>query len=150
MKTMLLAAALCLSLASCATADRLSSSDKLALYRAHAGEPVRDFRYFGQLNGWTELGDSALAVWTRPAEAWLLELGGPCMDLAYAPTIGVTNHMGTVSARFDSVIVSGGSMGMRVPCRIQSIRPLDVKALKASERELREARVQEREAASQE
>jgi len=132
-------------LAGCATAGKLSSSERLALYRAHAGAPVRDFQYFGSLNGWTELGDSALAVWTRPGEAWLLDLGGPCLDLSYSPAISVTNMMGRVSARFDRVIVHGTGPGMHVPCRIESIRPLDVKALRASEKELREAKIEARE-----
>ncbi len=137
------------ALVACATTGKLSGSERLELYRAHAGEPVRDFQYFGSLNGWTELGDSALAVWTRPGEAWLLDLGGPCMDLAYAPAISVSNMMGRVSARFDRVTVLGGAPGPRIPCRIESIRPLDVKALRASEQELREAKLQEREAAQQ-
>ncbi len=138
----LLAAAV---LAGCATAGRLSSSERLALYRAHAGAPVRDFQYFGSLNGWTELGDSALAVWTRPSEAWLLSLSGPCMDLSYAPAISVTNMMGRVSAKFDRVIVRGGSPGMvPMPCRIDTIQPLDVKALRVSEKELREAKIEAR------
>jgi len=33
---------------------------------------------------------------------------------------------------------------MRVPCRIDTIQPLDVKALRASEKELREARIEAR------
>jgi len=138
----LLAAA---ALAGCATTGRLSSSERLELYRAHAGAPVKDFQYFGSLNGWTELGDSALAVWTKPSEAWLLSLSGPCMDLSYAPAISVTNMMGRVSAKFDRVIVRGGSPGMApIPCRIDTIQPLDVKALRASEKELREARIEAR------
>lgn len=137
----LLAAAL---LAGCATAGKLTSDERLALYRAHAGAPVKDFQYFGSLNGWTELGDSALAVWTRPNEAWLLDLSGPCMDLSYAPAISVTNMMGRVSARFDKVIVRGTGPGPHFPCRIESIRPLDVKALRSSEKELREARIEAR------
>ena len=145
MNTLLTAVVLGLSLTACATAGRLSDAEKVELYRAHAGEPVRDFRYYGQLNGWTSLGDSALAVWTRPSEAWLLDLGGPCMDLSSAPTIGLTNHMGNVSAKFDSVIVYNTPTGFRVPCRIRDIRPLDVKALRISEKELREARLQQRE-----
>ena len=32
----------------------------------HTGAPVPSMQYFGSLNGWTELGDSALAVWTSP------------------------------------------------------------------------------------
>jgi len=143
----LLAAA---ALAGCATTGRLSSSERLELYRAHAGAPVKDFQYFGSLNGWTELGDSALAVWTRPSEAWLLSLSGPCMDLSYAPAISVTNMMGRVSAKFDRVIVRGGSPGMApIPCRIDTIQPLDVKALRASEKELREAKLEARESGQQ-
>ena len=141
MKKMLAAVMAAALLGGCATAGKLSSGERLDLYRAHAGEPVRDFQYFGSFNGWTELGDSALAVWTRPSQAWLLELGGPCMDLSYAPAISVTNMMGRVSARFDRVIVHGGSPGHHIPCRIESIRPLDVKALRVSEKELREAKI---------
>ncbi|KAG0735845.1 hypothetical protein G6F24_018574 [Rhizopus arrhizus] len=74
-------AGLCLALAACATTGRLSSAEKLDLYRAHAGAQQNDMQFFGSLNGWTELGDSALAVWTRPSEAYLLELNGPCQDL---------------------------------------------------------------------
>lgn len=133
------------TLAACATAGKLTDSERLALYRGHAGAPVRSFQYFNALNGWTELGDSALAVWTKPNEAWLLELGGPCMDLSYAPAISVTNMMGQVSARFDKVIVLGANPGIgRIPCRIESIRPVDVKAVRASEKQLRQAKLEAR------
>ncbi|MNM65298.1 hypothetical protein D3C81_767320 [compost metagenome] len=134
----LLAAAV---LVGCATTGKLTSGERLALYRAHAGEPVKDFRYFGSLNGWTELGDSALAVWTKPSEAWLLSLSGPCLDLSFAPAITVTNMMGQVSAKFDRVIVHGNGPMMHVPCRIDTIQPLDVKALRATEKQLREAKL---------
>ena len=98
MKKMLVAAMLAATLAGCATTGKLSSDERLQLYRSHAGAPVNSFKYFGSLNGWTELGDSALAVWTRPNEAWLLNLGGPCMDLSYAPAITVTDDtVGTFS-----------------------------------------------------
>ncbi|WP_282268802.1 DUF6491 family protein [Stenotrophomonas sp. PS02298] len=144
MKKMLVAMLLAAVLGGCATTGKLTSAERLDLYRAHAGEPVKNFRYFGSLNGWTELGDSALAVWTKPNEAWLLNLSGPCMDLSFAPAISITNMMGQVSARFDRVIVHGGGPMARVPCRIDSIQPLDVKSLRASEKELREAKVSER------
>ncbi|MGE8281640.1 MAG: DUF6491 family protein [Stenotrophomonas sp.] len=144
MKKLLVAATLAATLVGCATAGKLSSDERLQLYRSHAGAPVNSFKYFGSLNGWTELGDSALAVWTKPSEAWLLSLSGPCMDLSYAPAISVTNMMGQVSARFDRVIVLGGGPVGHVPCRIETIQPLDVKALKASEKELREAKIAER------
>lgn len=132
-----------LAVAGCATDPKQRDSEQLALYRAHAGEPVGSFDYFGRISGWTPLGDSALAVWTRPSQAWLLELTGPCQDLEYAPAIGLTGNMNRVYARFDKVLVnSRGPVDM--PCHIQQIRPLDVKALKAAQQELREARVQER------
>lgn len=134
-----------LALGGCASGTGLDDAGKLALYRAHAGAPKDSFTFFGSLNGWTPLGDSALAVWTRPGEAWLLELRGPCQDLDFSPAIGLTSSINRVHARFDKVLVrSPGSID--VPCYIDTIRPLDVKALRASEKELREARLQEREA----
>ena len=91
-------------LAGCATGPKLSTTEKLALYRDHAGEPVKDFRYFGTLNGWSPLGDAALAVWTKPSEAYLLELSGRCPDLEYAMAISITQFGNRVSARFDDVL----------------------------------------------
>jgi hypothetical protein len=143
MNTAWRAALAMLLLAGCAT-GRLSDQERLSLYRAHAGAPVQDFQYFGQLNGWIDLGDSALAVWSRPNQAYLLELDGPCTNLSYSPTILISNWMGRVSARFDRVQVIDGPGGINIPCRIRTIRPLDVKALRTSENELREAKLQER------
>lgn len=141
------AAATLLALVACASSQGLDAAAKRALYQSHAGEPVSSFRFFGSINGWTPLGDSALAVWTKPGEAWLLALQGPCSDLEFAPAIALTSQMNQVHARFDKVIAQGGG-SMRLPCHIREIRPLDVKALRASEKELREARAQEREAGS--
>ena len=125
------------SLAACATDPAKRDADNLALYSAHAGAPVREFRYFGSISSWTPLGDEALVVWTRPSEAWLLDLSGPCSDLEYAPAIGLTHTFNTVSARFDKVLVHGRS-NIQMPCQIAQIRPLDVKALKQARREARE------------
>jgi hypothetical protein len=149
MKRMLLLLALAFALGACASTPKQTDAEKLALYRTHAGEPVRDFQYFGNINGWSPIGDSVLVVWTKPSEAYLLELFGPCTDLGYAPAISLTNSMGRVSSRFDSVhVLGGGSSTMRMPCRIETIRPLDVKALKQAQQELREAKVVEREASA--
>ena len=88
-------------------------------------------------------------VWTKPSQAYLLELYGPCTDLDYAPAISLSNMMSRVSARFDNVYVHGGGGGsMRMPCRIETIRPLDVKGLKQAQKNLREAKLVEREAAA--
>lgn len=139
------------ALSACSSLPNQTEAERLALYRSHAGEPVPSFQYFGTLNGWTPLSDRALTVWTRPSQAYLLELSGPCQDLEYAIAISVTNTMGRVYSRFDDVIVraGGGVSGSRFPCRILTIRPLDVKALKATQKEMREAAIVEREAAKQ-
>ena len=136
MKRLIAILAVTTVLAGCASTG-LSENDRLALYRANAGEPVGDFHYFGSLNGWSPLGDEALTVWTRPNQGYLLELAGPCPDLEFAPAISISNLMGRVSARFDKVTVHGGGSRTNFPCRIREIRPLHVKALKQAERELR-------------
>lgn len=124
------------ALGACATTG-LSSEDKLAIYRANAGEPVNSFNYFGRINGWTSLGDSAIAVWTRPNEAWLLDLAGPCPDIEYTPTIGLTSQFNRVSANFDEVIALNRS-SIQIPCRIDEIRPLDVTAIEQAEKTARD------------
>ena len=147
MKRICLLLVLGLALTACATTPGGSDAEKLALHRAQAGKPVNDFRYFGSLTGWTPLGDSALVVWTRPVEAFLLELYGPCSSLDFAPAITLSNTMGRVSARFDSVsVLGGGTSHMDMPCRIHTIRPLDTKGLKQAQQELREAKVVDRKA----
>jgi hypothetical protein len=137
MKRLLLACTAVFALAACASGRGLDDNQKLALYRAHAGEPVSSFRYLGRMDSWESLGNTALAVWTRPREAWLLELGTTCPGLGFAMAIGLTSHTGQVSARFDDVLVQDSTPN--VPCRIERIRPLDVDALKAAEKDLRAA-----------
>ena len=132
------------SLAACASTPKQTDAEKLAMYKASAGEPIKDFNYPGSLNGWQPVGDSALAVWTKPREAYLLDLGGPCRDLSYAPAISITNVMGRVST-LDRVRVLGGAGGVGpISCRIVSIRKLDLTKLKAAEADLRKADVETR------
>ena len=133
--------AVALSMAGCATTGKLTDQQRLELYRSHAGEPVPSIRYFGSFIGWTSLGDRALALQTRPSEHWLLELYGPCQNLDFASTIGLTSRMNQVDARFDRVLVRDGFPG---GCRIATIRPLDAKAIKAEMSELRKAEAAER------
>ena len=135
-------AALALATSACATGG-MSDNDKLALYRAHAMAPVGSFRYLNRIDGWTPLGDTALAIWTRPNEAYLLEVDGPCNDLDFAQAIGLTSQMGIVYSRFDKVIPRAG--GTRpIPCQIREIRPLDVKAIKSAEQDIRRQREEAR------
>lgn len=135
--TILLAVGLAVASTACATDLAQRDADKLALYNAHAGAPVDKFRYFGSINGWTPLGREAIAVWTRPSEAYLLDLTGPCPDIEYTPAISITNTFGQVSVPFDKVIVRSRS-AVNIPCHIARIRPLDVKAIKQAERTARE------------
>ncbi|MFC4728128.1 DUF6491 family protein [Coralloluteibacterium thermophilus] len=128
------------AVAGCAsTSPRDRDDARLAEYRAVAGEPVRSFRYFN-LMSWEPLGDAALAVRTRPGEAWLLELAGPCQDLVYVRNIGLTSSAGTVSARFDRVITGRSN----IPCHIETIRPVDLRALREHERDERSIEMRER------
>lgn len=138
MKSLLFAFLVTVSVAACATTPRMSDSERLALYRANAAAPVKSFHYFGRLDGWTPLGDSALAVWTRPNQAYLLELQGPCQDLAFANAISVTDQSGEVYQRFDKVIVLNRS-AIPLPCFISQIRPLNVQAIKQAQRDIRDA-----------
>lgn len=133
----LLAAAFALS--GCAsTGPKLDDAQRLALYRGHAGAPVDSFQYFGRIDGWTPLGDSALAVWTKPNQAYLLELQGSCPDLDFAQAISVSNQMGRVHQRFDKVTVLG-QQSIKMPCFIGRILPLDVKAIKQAQQDMRAA-----------
>lgn len=137
----ILAALLLAACASKGPADREAAA--LARYEAAAGAPVDGFRFF-RLQGFTVLGDQALAVWTGPGEAWLLRVDAPCSELRWAPAIGLSAHFGQVSARFDRVVAG------RDRCRITEIRPIDTAALRQAERASRAAvQVLQRESADQ-
>jgi hypothetical protein len=133
-------------LAACSSSPRMDTAQRLALYRGHAGEPVSSFRLFGQMDGWTSLGDGVLVIWTRPKEAWLLELTSPCNELPYATAIALTGMGGVVHARTDSVLPLGSMVSQvaRIPCRIGQIRPLDTRGLRAAQEELRKVQAAER------
>lgn len=145
MKRLLIVSALVVVMAGCASSPRQTDAQRLAMYRAVAAAPVKDFRFFGELTGWTPLGDGALAVSPRLNETYLLTLSGPCPDLDYAQAIVISSMNGQVSADFDKVTpVGAGTSGPHIPCRIDTIQPVDGKALKASQQALREASVVQR------
>ena len=136
MRFRLVAIPLALSLAACASPgpyDDDREAAKLALYRAHAFDEVGSIPFSGSVDRWTGLGDSALAVWTSPSRAWLLELNGPCPYLDSSYSIGFDSRDGRIDAGFDSVVpLSQG--GVQIPCRIDRIHRIDVEALRAAER----------------
>jgi hypothetical protein len=100
-------------------------------YAAAAGAPVRSFSYFS-LYSWEPLSDTQLAVYTRPNQAWLLDLGG-CQDLMFTNTIGVTSNINQVTVGFDKVLTGRHNF----PCAITGIRPVDVKSLKVAQEKQR-------------
>jgi hypothetical protein len=107
---------------------------KLALYRSHAAAPVGSIPFSRSIDNWTYLGERSIAVWTSPARAYLLELDTTCDELAYAHSIGFDSRGPSISAGFDSVRVLSPSAPLHIPCRIRTIQPLDVPAIRAAER----------------
>src|SRR5688572_2225373 len=106
MKTGLLHLMLACGLCACSHGPTLSTEDRLALYREHAGAPVNSFRLdrtMGTTN-WTPLGDQAVAVWQSTNRGFLLELRTRCNGLGPAGRISITNSMGQVTARLDRVV----------------------------------------------
>ena len=145
MKKLLIALAAALVLGACASGPSLSTADRLALYQAHAGQPVQGFQLARNFR-WTSLGDQAIAVWGVGNQAHLLEMRSRCSGLGFASRIHITNSMGRVSARFDRVMPlnSTGSNMQQTSCTIWTIRPLDTAALNDSKREMRDAQTVDR------
>lgn len=142
-KTLLLATLLLMT--ACAEQPRMTPSERLEFYRAHAGEPVSSFRFTGRLWGWRALGDSALSVWPRSNEGYLIELAGRCQDLSFAHAIGLTSRAGRVSG-FDRVIVHRPTTGSpnRAGCNIRTIRPINTQTVKETKSDMGEVEVSER------
>ena len=78
MKALLLSTIAIAVLAGCAS-TRMSEADRLALYQAHAGEPVKQIRYYNAM-GWDRIDDQHVVLHMRPNESWLLTVSGPCLD----------------------------------------------------------------------
>lgn len=97
---------------------------RLDQFQAAAGAPIESFRYW-DLHKWEALGETALAVWTRPDEAYLLRVQRPCTELEWTHAIGLTSSVNRVSANFDSVVVDGQR------CRITEIRPVDARDVRS-------------------
>ena len=131
------AAALLGACASVPYAERISA--RQSAYAAAAGEPVRSFRFF-ELYSWEPLGNSQLAVYTRPNEAYLVSVMGPCPDLEFTNVIGLTSNLREVQVRFDKVLTGRRDF----PCTIGEIRPVDLGKLKAVEHEQRKIQAADR------
>jgi hypothetical protein len=135
-----LVTALALLLAACASAPYAQrTSERQSAYANAAGAPVRQFHFFS-LYSWEPLGNHELAVYTRPNEAWLLDVDDGCYGLEYAQAIGLTSSLGQVMVRFDRVLTGYRNF----PCTIVQIRPVDVKKLKAVQQQQRQIRSEQR------
>jgi len=143
-KTLLLTSLLLVT--ACAGQPSMTASERLELYRAHAGDPVSGFQFTGRLWGWRSLGDSALAVWPRSNQGYLVELTGRCSDLPFAHSIGLTSSVGRVSAGFDRVIVRlpSNRTPSQLGCTIRTIRPINTQVVKESKSDLGEGEITER------
>ena len=124
----LLVPLIAVGLAACAT-NRPSDADRLALYEAHSGAPVKQIRFFNAM-GWDRIDDEHVLLNMRPNETWLLKVSGPCLDWGSAsPILRLSSTGAYVMAKFDRILTEGSP----VSCRIEEIRPVDVKALRAAQ-----------------
>ena len=120
-------------LSACATTG-LPEATRLALVEAHAGEPVKQIRYTAPM-GWSRVDAQHVLLDMRPRETWLLTLTGQCLDWGSgAPGLIVKSQTGFLLGKFDSV----QTVGSNVTCRIDEIRPVDMKAVRAAEKQLRD------------
>jgi hypothetical protein len=104
----------------------------LARYEAYAGRPAKSFTWLGHFDSWEPLGKDRLLVYTKPNEAYLLKVSGPCDVNSTIGPIGISSTNYTVYQWLDSIVVnSGPGGGGRWECRIDEIRPLDVRGMKA-------------------
>ena len=120
-------------LASCASTS-IPEAARLALIQSHAGEPVKQIRYADPM-GWDRVDAQHVLLDIRPRETWLLTLTGGCLDWgSSSPLLRVSSTTGFLLGKFDSVNLVGSPM----KCRIDEIRPVDMNAVRAAEKKLRD------------
>ncbi len=116
-----------LGMTACAS-NRMTDVDRLAMIRAHAGEPVRQIRNFNAM-GWERVDDEHVLLSMRPSETWLLRVSGPCLDWGIgSPVLGLSSQGPYVMAKLDRILINGSP----VSCRIEEIRPVDTRAMRAA------------------
>jgi Family of unknown function (DUF6491) len=122
LKEVLLAGSI-LALAACASVDA-----KRFNYADYAGAPIPELRFQTGLHNWQRIDDASLVVWTRPSEAYLLTLRTDCNALQLAKAVVIDDRDGT-SGR----MVAGSTDVLAGPmrCRIETIRPIDLKRLES-------------------
>lgn len=132
MKTLIAPLLAILALAACAT-NRPSEAQRLAIYQAHAGAPVKQIRFHHAM-GWDRIDDEHVLFNMRPSETWLMKVSGPCLDWGGgSPVLRLSSTGSYVMAKFDRIHIEGSP----VSCRIEEIRPVDVKAVRDAEARMR-------------
>jgi hypothetical protein len=131
MKNMLVLVLIAVLCAACASSPKRAEGNRvLARYEGYIGAPIRDFTAFRQ-DSWQSVSRTQLILWTDMSHAYLLTITGNCPDLMFTDGIRVTSTGSSIST-FDSVIVRGDR------CPIQEIRPIDIRQMRADEKELRD------------
>lgn len=132
MKALIIPMLAVLGLGACAS-NRPSDADRLAMYQAHAGAPVKQIRFYNAM-GWDRIDDEHVLLSMRPRETWLMKVSGPCLDWGSAsPVLRLSSTGPYVMAKLDRILTDGSP----VSCRIEEIRPVDVQAVRAAETALR-------------
>ena len=125
MKSTKLATAL-FFLAGLALAASASAERKTIDYEAYAGEPVKQISFF-QLYNWQRSNDKEVVLWTKPSAAYYLTLEHTCDGLRSSRVVievgGVASVRGRLSTGDDLIVGS-------IQCRVASIRPIDLEAIK--------------------
>lgn len=119
---------------------------QLSLYQAQAGEPVESFRYSNLNLRWAALDNQTMVFWTAADQAYLVSMAERCPDLDVAHAIEVTSRLRQVTARWDGVTVvsrPGAATRARMPCRIDTIRPLNLAAVGGPQLDTHEAKMVE-------
>jgi hypothetical protein len=123
-----------LCLAACAT-TRLNDQQRLSIYTDNAGAPVKSIVYNEPIS-WERIDNDHLVLNTRPSEAYLFTLSGPCLQWgSSSPVVSISHQAGFVSAGLDRVSFSFDRASFPEPsmaCRISEIRPVNVAGVRAS------------------
>lgn len=132
MKILIVPLLVALGLSACAT-SRINEADRLSIYQANAGAPVKQIRFYNAM-GWDRIDDQHVLLNMRPKETWLLRVSGPCLDWGSAsPILRLSSSGPYVMAKFDRILTEGSP----VSCRIEEIRPVNVTAVREAETALR-------------
>ena len=121
--SMLLALSIAVLASGCASDGGVRDADRLAMYQAHAGAPLKNIPYNNRPAGWANVDDQHLLLTMTPRNVYLMKLSGPCLDYnAGSPIIGISSQIGRVSAGFDRVTIGDPHL----TCRIEEIRKVDM------------------------